>query len=454
MVLPQEIAPTLFCALPKLMIRSISSISNAPLCAQQSQPPADPSATRNLAVGQAEVLTPATEAPADTASPLPPPPDPAFVDWIIAEFRRELPERVSSLKQVATRIASEVDRICRMSRRIQSSGEVIHWQRSLARHRITKCLKYFNFGSQRGRVELHSTLSAIAYRYIAPRQARLGFEGRYTLLEDFLQGFYIEALKAFRRENQVDADYSPKTRLQLSEYMTFCEQYAKRRITIPGAVNQQIIVLRAQTFARRQPDETSVDIERAMESARSDEMDSQNRSPALQQVREQMVTEAEDPADQVLRDRIIQELIEYLEGQDQHDCIDYFVLRLQDLPAAEIDEILDLTARQRDYLQQRFKYHVEKFAQVHNWQMVHQWLGIDLEHNLGLSSEEWDSFVATLSPLQQQLLQLRRTQIRAGQQEMDAGELSELLQCTPKRVNRTWGQILNLAWKHRNQRQA
>jgi hypothetical protein len=60
-------------------------------------------------------------------------------------------------------------------------------------------------------------------------------------LEDFLQGFYIEALKAFRRENQVDADYSPKTRLQLSEYMTFCEQYAKRRITIPGAVNQQII---------------------------------------------------------------------------------------------------------------------------------------------------------------------------------------------------------------------
>ncbi len=53
-----------------------------------------------------------------------------------------------------------------------------------------------------------------------------------------------------------------------------------------------------------------------MESARSDEMEGQSRSPALQQVREQMVTEADDPADQVLRDRIIQELIEYLEGQD------------------------------------------------------------------------------------------------------------------------------------------
>jgi len=435
------------------MIRSISLNFNAPLCAQQSQPPSEPRATGNLSVGHAEGLK--TSEPTAAVQPQPEPqPAPEFIDWIIAEFKRELPERVSSLPQVATRIAREVDRICRMSQRIQSSGEVVHWQRSLARHRITKCVKHFQLGSNRGRVELHSTLSAIAYRYIAPRKAQLGFEGRYTLLEDFLQGFYIEAMKAFRRENDVAADYSPKTRLQLSEYMTFCEQYAKRRITIPGAINQQIIVLRAQTFARRQPDETSVDIERAMESARTDEMEGQSRSPALQQVREQMVTEAEDPADQVLRDRIIQELIEYLESQNQPDCIDYFVLRLQDLPAAEIDEILDLSARQRDYLQQRFKYHVEKFAQVHNWHLVHQWLGIDLEHNLGLSPDEWDAFVETLDPLQKQLLQLRRTQVRAGQRDMDAGELSELLQCTPKRVNRTWGQILNLAWKYRNQKNA
>jgi hypothetical protein len=370
----------------------------------------------------------------------------------VDEFNRALPERTSRLRLVATRIATEVERICRMSQRIQASGEVVYWQRSLARHRIAKCLGYFELGSSQGRVELHSTLSAIAYRYIAPRKAQLGFEGRYTLLEDFLQSFYIEALKAFRREHAVGADYSPRTRLELAEYMAFCEQYAKRRITIPGAVNQQILVLRAQTFARRQPDETSVDIERAMESAKADEMDGGSRSSALQQVREQMVTEAQDPADQVLRDRIIQELIEYLEGQDQHDCIDYFVLRLQDLPAAEIDEILDLSTRQRDYLQQRFKYHVEKFSQVHNWHLVHQWLGVDLEHNLGLAPEDWDEFVATLEPMQQQLLQLRRNQIKAGNLEMDAGELSELLGCTPKRVNRLWGKILNAAWKYRNQK--
>ena len=382
----------------------------------------------------------------------PPQPPTALISWLTREFQRELPTRVSSLKTVTYRFASEVDRICRMSNRIQSSGDIEQWQRSLARHRLNKCLHYFNLGSRQGRVELHSTLSAIAYRYIAPRQAQLGFEGRYTLLEDFLQGFYIEVLKAFRRENPVPEDYSPKTRLELAEYMTFTEQYAKRRITIPGAVNQQIIVLRAQTFARRQPAETCVDLELAMESPKTEEVEGHGRSAALQQVREQMVTEAVDPSDQVLRDRIVQELMAYLESQEQEDCIDYFVLRLQDLPASEIDELLNLTPRQRDYLQQRFKYHVEKFAQVHNWQLVHQWLGIDLEHNLGLSSEEWEQFVDTLSPLQQKLLQLRRKQVQLGNLEMDAEALSELLGCTPKRVQRTWGQILSQAWKYRNQR--
>ncbi|NER80629.1 MAG: HetZ-related protein [Leptolyngbya sp. SIO1D8] len=423
-----------------------------------SQEPVNSSSTQisvgeTAPIGHADLSQqPSISAPAATAPPTPPEPPTALVNWLLGEFQRELPTKASSLNAVATRFASEVDRICRMSNRIQSSGDVEQWQRSLARHRLNKCLHYFKLGSRQGRVELHSTLSAIAYRYIAPRQAQLGFEGRYTLLEDFLQGFYIEVLKAFRRENSVPENYSPKTRLELAEYMTFTEQYAKRRITIPGAINQQIIVLRAQTFARRQPAETCVDLELAMESPKTEEVEGPSRSAALQQVREQMVTEAVDPADQVLRDRIIQELMDYLESQEQQDCIDYFVLRLQDLPASEIDEILNLTPRQRDYLQQRFKYHVEKFAQVHNWQLVHQWLGIDLEHNLGLSSEEWEAFLTTLSPLQQKLLRLRQKQVKAGIVEMDADELSELLGCTPKRVQRTWGQILNLAWKYRNQK--
>ena len=161
---------------------------------------------------------------------------------------------------VVDRIVQEVERICRKSDRIQTSGEISSWQLTLARHRLQKCLSYYKLGSKQGRVELHSNLSVMIYRHVAPTQAQLSFSARYNLIEDFLQDFYAESLKAFRRENDVEADYSPRTQLELAEYMAFTEQYAKRRIQLPNRHSQQLIVLRAQSFAKRQPSETPLDI--------------------------------------------------------------------------------------------------------------------------------------------------------------------------------------------------
>ncbi|MEM9903794.1 MAG: HetZ-related protein [Cyanobacteria bacterium P01_D01_bin.44] len=362
---------------------------------------------------------------------------------------------LKTVHSVATRLAIEVTRICRKSDRIQASGEVNAWQRSLAQNRVNKYLQYYGLGSRQGRVELHSRLSAIAYRYIAPAQAQLGFQGRCNLLEDFLQGFYIEVLKAFRRENHLEADYTPRTRLELAEYMAFSEHYAKRRISLPGCYNQQLIVLRAQTFAKKQPAETCVDIEMAVESPKGEDAEGYSRSPALQQIREQMVADVIDPAEAVLRDRIIHELVDYLEEQGQSACIDYLTLRLQDMAACEIDEVLGLTPRQRDYLQQRFKYHVEKFAQFHNWELVHQWLGADLDKNLGLSPRQWDTFVATLDEEQHQLLLLKQAQMQDPDRANPSDtEIARQLNWTPKRVQRRWSQIISMAWKVRNTNKA
>jgi hypothetical protein len=251
-------------------------------------------------------------------------------------------------------------------------------------------------------------------------------------------------LKAFRRENQLSAEYSPRTRIELAEYMAFTEQYAKRRINLPGRRNQQLVVLRAQGFANRQPLETSVDMEAAIESGRSEEAEAYSRSPVVQQVREQMVAETTDPSDSVLRDRIIAELVEYLESQGQSECVDYLVLKLQDLSAPEIDEVLQLSPRQRDYLQQRFKYHVEKFARSHRWQLVHQWLGADLDQNLGMAQQNWDAFVDTLTPDQQHLLRLK--QLKTPDQA-----IAQTLKCTTKQVHKRWVKLLDLAWQARNE---
>lgn len=383
---------------------------------------------------------PASTTPTEPASPL--------TSYILRAFYQALGSRPSGLEQVARRMDTEVERICQMSDRIQASGQVVRWQHSLVQHRLNKCLQYYKLGSNRGRVELHSTLSAIVYRYIAPASSQFGFEGRYALLEDFMQQFYIEVLNAFRRENKLPADYSPRTRLELAEYMAFSEQYAKRRIPLRSG-NQQLIVLRAQAFARRLPPETSVDLASAIDTPKLEEGELSSHSSTLQQVREQMVADTADPADGVIRDRIIQTLIAYLESQDQSDCIDYLVLKLEDCPASEIDQVLNLSPRERDYLQQRFKYHIEKFAQIHQWELVHQWLGADIDKRLGLTPEEWTQFMAALSPAQQELVRLKQQQSRTA--EMTDQAIAETLQWTPKKVKRAWGQVLALAWKHRNQ---
>ncbi|MBD2091862.1 HetZ-related protein [Microcoleus sp. FACHB-1515] len=371
---------------------------------------------------------------------------------LLQELTAQIPAASATAQAVAHRLAAEVDRVCQKSDRIQASGQQHTWQLTLARHRLQKCLSYYQLGSRRGRVELHSHLSAMVYRHVAPSRSHLGFSGRYSLIEDFLQSFYIEALKQFRREADLPADYSPGTRLELAEYMAFTEHYAKRRISLSGQRNQQLIVLRAQGFAKRQPPETALDMEAAVETAKGEDAENHSRSPLVQQVREQMVSEAADPAESVLRDRVVQELTQYLEAQGQADCADYLALKMQDLSVPEIDSILGLTPRQRDYLQQRFKYHVEKFARSHKWQLVHQWLGADLDQNLGLSRLQWEAFVKTLSPEQRQLLELKGVGVGVVQTEPRSDEaIAKILKCTPKQVHRRWVKLLDLAWQARNQ---
>ncbi|MEH2374240.1 HetZ-related protein [Nostoc sp.] len=367
-----------------------------------------------------------------------------LIELLCEEMQGQVKAAPKCVEALAKRIVVEVERICDKSSRIQTSGEIKSWQMTLGRHRMQKCLRYYQLGSKQGRVELHSNLGAMVYRHITMSGSELGFEARYSLIEDFLQAFYIEAIKAFRRENELPNDHTPRTQLQLAEYMSFTEQYAKRRINLPGGANQQLIILRAQGFARRQPQETTVDIEMAVECAKGEEAESYQRNSAVQQLRSQMIAQTNfDPSEESERDRVITELMKYLESQGQSDCMNYLSLKLQDLSAPEIDQILGLTSRQRDYLQQRFKYHVEKFSKQHHWQLVHQWLGAGLEQKLGLSSQQWEIFVNQLTQEQQQILQLKTAR------ENDQA-IAKVIKCTPKQLQKRWTQLLEIAWAIRN----
>jgi hypothetical protein len=358
------------------------------------------------------------------------------------EFRQSIRASEQNCRDVAARLADEVSRICNESSRIQTSGDVESWAHTLATHRLKQVLSYYKLGSQRGRVELQSTLSAIVYRYITPPQTAASYQARLTLIEDFLQGFYVEALNAFRRENLIDASYRPRTLLELAEYMAFTERYGKRRIPLPGRRSQQLIILRAQTFSQQQPPETSVDMDTAAEGA-TPESDTNWNDAAIQQVREMMVASEPEPLEASLRDTVIEELLTYLEERQQSDCADYFTLRLQDLPTSEIEEILDLTPRQRDYLQQRFKYHLIRFALSHRWELVHQWLEADLERNLGLTPLEWHRFQSQINATQKELLELKH-------KGRSTSEIAQALGCTVTQVEKRWFKLLEIAWDIRN----
>lgn len=369
----------------------------------------------------------------------------ADLQGMVEELLKDrLTHHPGGLEGVLTRLRLEVERVCSHSDRIQESGNIRHWQRNLIQHRLDKCLAYYDLGSTQGRMELHATLSAMVYRPIVPEGSDLSFQGRYALIEDFLQTFYIEALNSFRREHQLPPTYTPRTRLELAEFMAFSEQYAKRTINLPNGRHQQLIVLRAQAFARRQPAETSIDL--ALVDAPKAEVG--ENTAVIKQVREKItLTEADTPEDAAMRDRVITALVDYFKAQQQSGCLDYLALKLEDCSTTEIEAILNLSPRQRDYLQQRFRYHVDRFSRQYEWELVHEWLGAKLEDNFGMTPDQWTTFLATLPQDQRRLIQIKQNNPVQEQEEM-----AKLLGWTPKKVDRTWTQLLKQAWQYRNQK--
>ncbi|MBE9064243.1 heterocyst differentiation protein HetZ [cf. Phormidesmis sp. LEGE 11477] len=342
--------------------------------------------------------------------------------------------------EVARRIEKEARRVCAESQRIQNSGDIEGWASNLADIRLTQCLKYAKLGSTGGRIELHSSLSAIIYRYMTPPQVQSSYQARIALIEDFLQNFYAESINAFRRENEVTATYQPRSLLELAEYMAFTERYAKRRIHFSRGRSQQLIILRTQTFSKQQPPETAVDIQQTVEGTETEH----GRTAPLQRLREELVTdETSNEGEETVRNQVVEQLMDYLIEKGQQDCADYFSLRLNDLPTHEIEDILQITPRERDYLQQRFKYHLLKFSFAHDWELVHEWLGAELWKNLGLTPCQWTHFQTEMNPVQAKILTLK-------QQRQSDQEISKQLNITATQLRKQWSNLLEKAWDIRN----
>ena len=66
-----------------------------------------------------------------------------------------------------------------------------------------------------------------------------------------------------------------------------------------------------------------------------------------------------------------------------------------------------------------------------------------LFRSLGMSSGQWDAFVAQLSEQQRHMLQLK-----SDKQNDQA--IAKELKCTPKQLQKRWTKLLEMAWSIRN----
>ena len=71
-----------------------------------------------------------------------------LIQLLCQEMQAQVKAASGCVEAVAQRIAKEVKRICDKSSRIQTSGEIQSWQLTLSRHRLQKCLHYYQLGSR------------------------------------------------------------------------------------------------------------------------------------------------------------------------------------------------------------------------------------------------------------------------------------------------------------------
>ncbi|NMG05478.1 HetZ-related protein 2 [Brasilonema sp. UFV-L1] len=113
---------------------------------------------------------------------------------------------------------------------------------------------------------------------------------------------------------------------------------------------------------------------------------------------------------QALRQTVKQEFEDYLQENLGQEAVEWLRLYLQGKPQDEIAKKLNKPIKEVYRLREKVSYHaVRVFALKGKPELVDSWLSISLkEHNLGLTPKQWQKLYEQLTPMQRQVLELRR----------------------------------------------
>jgi len=206
------------------------------------------------------------------------------------------------------------------------------------------------------------------------------------------------------------AEFTNDRRLQDTLLFASIEEYALRPVR-----NQPLLVYRFVNYLRRTqrggltqvPGSDMVRL--VSEEILTDDSDNRVNLVDTQAIAEyQEAQQLEEQ--QSLRQSVQEEFADYLQENLGQEAVDWLRLYLQGKSQDEIAKQLNKPIREIYRLREKISYHaVRVFALKGKPELVDSWLSTSLqEHNLGLTPSQWQQLYEKLTPIGQQVLDLRK----------------------------------------------
>ncbi|MBE9016857.1 MULTISPECIES: HetZ-related protein 2 [Chroococcidiopsis] len=149
---------------------------------------------------------------------------------------------------------------------------------------------------------------------------------------------------------------------------------------------------------------------------------------------------------QTARQLVKQEFSSYLEENLGTTAAQWLQLYLQGKSQEAIAAQLNISVKEIYRLREKINYHaVRVFGLKHKPELVSEWLETSLiEHNMGLTQNQWEDFLRQLTPIQQQIVQLKKA-------NQNNEEIAKTLNLKSHQVMTEWGKLYLIAQEMRSQ---
>ncbi len=309
--------------------------------------------------------------------------------------------------------------------------------------------RYLGMARERAYRNLMTRLGSLAtLRHKIQTWVALSRDRQRTVL-DVLQEVIQELLQSdnyIQQQMACICEFTTDNRLKNALLFASIEEYCLRPVR-----NQPLLVYRFVNYLRRTQRggltqvPTNDLVRLVSEEILTDDSDNRVNLVDTQAITEYQ--EAQEVEEQrALRQTVQQEFEDYLHENLGQEAVEWLRLFLQGKPQEVIAKKLNKSIKEVYRLREKISYHaVRVFALKGKPELVDSWLSISLkEHNLGLTPKQWEQLCEQLTPIQRQILELRK----AGHSMED---IASMLKLRTHQAMGEWAKVYLVAQTLRSQ---